>query len=73
MHFFRIRDEQLFQPLISQFYLHLFPNCSSTIKRDDNKKLLQGPIIVKTDSGQGRLAATLDIVKILESMWEKGV
>ena len=54
-------------------FLPLFPNRSSTIKRDDNGKLLQSPIIVKTDSGQGRLAATLDIVKIRQSMWEIGV
>ena len=66
-------DEQLFQQLISQIYLPLFPNCSSTIERDDNGNLLKGPIIIKTDSGQGRLAATLDSVKFRESMWEQGV
>ena len=54
-------------------YLSLFPNCSSTIKQDDNGKLLQRPIIVKTDSGQGRLTETLDSMKFCESMRETRV
>ena len=45
-------DEELFQQLMFQIYLPLFPNCPPTILRDEGEKLLQGSIIVKTDTGQ---------------------
>ena len=53
-------------------YLPLYPNCVQKCKWIDNK-LIEGPIIIKTDSGQDRLAATLSSVESRERMWSKGV
>ena len=54
----------------SYIYLLLFLNVSQKCEWDEsNTKLLKGPIIVKTDSGRGRLAATMQSVNFREKMW----
>ena len=51
-------DGQLMQELIENVYLLLFPNCQKETVRDDNGKFIAGPVVFKTDSGQGRLVTT---------------
>ena len=66
-------DEQLMQQLIEDVYLPLYPNVCKETKRDADGKFLCGPVIFKTDSGQGRLAATWESLEFRERMMEKGV
>ena len=41
--------------------------------RDDNGKFIAGPVVFKTDSGQGRLVATFSSLEFREIMQERGV
>ena len=66
-------DEQLIHDLIEKVYLPLYPNVSKKTKRDANGMFLSGPVIFKTDSGQGRLSATWESVNFRERMCELGV
>ena len=66
-------DEQLMQQLIEEVYLPLYPNCGKIVERDDNGVFLRGPIILKTDSGQGRLVATFSSLNFREQMQQRGV
>ena len=66
-------DEELLQQIIVDVYLPLYPNLSPVTKRDANGKFLRGPIIIKTDSGQGRLSATLQSVEFRERLRSLGV
>ena len=66
-------DEQLMQQLIEEVYLPLYPNCQKHVERDDNGVFLRGPIILKTDSGQGRLVATFSSIEFRERMQQRGV
>ena len=61
-------DEELFQKLISLIYLPHFPNCFQKVERGEHIKLLQAPIIIKTDSVQERLAVSIVAVKFYEAM-----
>ena len=45
------------QQLIIYFYLPLYPNCQSVTVWNDTGTFICGPVILKTDSGQGRLTA----------------
>lgn len=51
-------DEELFEQLIEQVIRPLYPNCAKDCVRDNDGKLIEGPIIIKGDGGQGRLQAT---------------
>ena len=66
-------DEKVVQDLIEKVYLPLFPNVSKTTTRDENGVFLSGPVVFKTDSGQGRLSATWDSLEFRERMSELGV
>ena len=66
-------DEQLMQQLIENVYLLLFPNCRKETVRDYNGKFIAGPVVFKTDSGQGRLVATFSSLEFRERMQERGV
>ena len=66
-------DEQLMQQIIEDVYLPLYPNYHKVVKRDNNGKLLSGPIFLKTDSGQGRLVARFSILGFHERMQDTGV
>ena len=66
-------DEQLMQQLIEEVYLPLYPNCNKSVLRDEEGRFMSGPIILKTDSGQGRLCATFSNVEFCERMQERGV
>ena len=59
-------DEQLMQQLIKEIYLPLCPNFQKDVKHDDNGMFLRGPIVLKTDSGQGRLIATFSSLEFRE-------
>ena len=66
-------DEELMQQLIEEVYLPLYPNFQKDIVRDNNGVLLAGPIIIKIDSGQGRLVATFSSIEFRERMQQRGV
>ena len=66
-------DEQLMQQLIENVYLPLFPNCQKETVRNDTGKFMAGPVVFKTDSGQGRLVATFSSLEFRERMQERGV
>ena len=66
-------DEQLMHQLIEEIYLPLYPNCQKDVERDDNGVFLRGPIILKTDSGQGRLVAIFSSLEFRERMQQGGV
>ena len=61
------------QQLIEEIYLPLYPNCQKDVERDDNGMFLRGPIVLKTDSGQGRLVATFSSLEFRERMQQRGV
>ena len=65
-------DEQLMQQIIEDVYLPLYPNCQKDTVRV-NGKLVAGPIILKTDSGQGRLNASFSSLEFCERMQQRGV
>ena len=46
-------DEKLMQQIIEEVYLLLYPNCQKETVRDSDGNFIAGPIILKTDSGQG--------------------
>ena len=66
-------DQQLMQQLIEEVYLPLYPNCAKDVVRDEEGKLIQGPIILKTDSGQGQLCVTFSSIEFCEQMQARGV
>ena len=61
-------DEQFMQQIIEEVYLLLYPNIHPTTERDESGKFLRGPIIIKTDSGQGRLNASFKSIAFYEKM-----
>lgn len=65
--------EELFKQYYEVEILPLFPNVSPECVRDENRKLLRGPIVTKVDSGQGRLVATVEAQEFREKMARLGV
>ena len=63
----------MIKQIITEVYVPLYPNVSPTVTYDDKGKLLEGPVIFKTDSGQGRLSATFENLEFKERMAAKGV
>ena len=61
------------QDLIEKVYLPLYPNVDKITTRDENGEFVAGPVIFKTDSGQGRLSATWESIHFRERMAAKGV
>ena len=61
------------QKIIGDVYLPLYPNFHKVLKRDNNGKLLLGPVFLKTDSGQGWLVASFSIFEFQKRMQYTGV
>ena len=61
------------QQIIEDVYLLLYPNYHKVVKRDNSGKLLEGPIFLKTDSGQGRLVTSNSSLEFHEGMKDIGV
>ena len=55
------------QLIFNDFYLTLYPNFHKVVKRDNNVKLLAGPVFLKNDSGQGQLVARFTILEFREN------
>ena len=66
-------DEELIQELIEKVYLLLYPNVAKETTRDSEGKFISGPVLLKTDSGQGRFSHSWENLKFRERMAEKGV
>ena len=66
-------DENLMQKIIEDVYLPLYPNCHKVVKRNNNGKLLAGPVLINTGSGQGRLVARFSSLEFRKIMQDTGV
>ena len=66
-------DEEMIQELIEKVYLPLFPNVAKETTRDSEGKFISGPVLLKTESGQGRFSLSWENLKFREGMTEKGV
>jgi len=51
----------------------LYPNISKRARFDQNGKLLCGPVILKVDSGPGRLVANAESIRKQEDFMERGL
>ena len=65
-------DEELMQQLLEEVYLPLYPNVNKTTIRDEKGNFIAGPVLFKTDSGQGRLGKTWESVLFRERMRDIG-
>ena len=65
-------DTELFEQVI-EFIVSLYPNVSRKIKRDENGRLLQGPILIKVDGGQGRVSKKFSNILFRRRMELMGV
>ena len=52
-------DDSLFNEYVERVVLPLYPNVSKTAKFDPTGKLLFGPVILKVDSGSGRMIVSI--------------
>ena len=68
-------DDSLFKDYIEHVVLPLYPNISKMAKFDPNNpgKLLCGPVILKVDSGPGRIIANLDSISKRATFRELGL
>ena len=66
-------DDSLFNDYIERVVLPLYPNISKIAKFDPNGKLLCGPVILKVDSGPGRIIANLDSISKRAAFRELGL
>ena len=66
-------DDSLFNDYIERVMLPLYPNISKTARFDANGKLLCGPVILKVDSGPGRIVANLDSISKRAAFRELGL
>ena len=64
----------LWELVVENMILPLYPNTCHEIKRcPTTKNILRGPIVVKTDSGPGRLAKEAKSHDFRERKWRLGV
>ena len=61
------------QKIIEDVYLPLYPNCHKVVKRNNNGKLLAGPVLINNGSGQGRLVARFSSLEFRKIMQDTGV
>lgn len=61
-------DVELLEDLIERVYLPLYPNVAPITTRDEEGNFLSGPVVFKTDSGQGRLANSWEHLEFRERM-----
>ena len=67
-------DTSLWSQFNETVILNCFPRCSNAIVRCPlTNKLLQGPVIIKTDAGPGRLSKEAASWQFRERMHEKGL
>lgn len=66
-------DDSLFNDYIERVVLPLYPNISKEARFDANGKLLCGPVILKVDSGPGRIVANLDSISKRAAFRELGL
>ena len=66
-------DDSLFNDYVERVVLPLYPNISKTAKFDGTGKLLCGPVILKVDSGPGRIVANLESIKRRDAFRELGL
>ena len=67
-------DDSLFNDYIERVVLPLYPNISKTATFDANTgKLLCGPVILKVDSGPGRIIANMESIAKREAFRELGL
>ena len=67
-------DTGLWSQFNETVILNCFPRCSKTIVRCPlTNKLLQGPVIIKTDAGPGRLSKEAASWQFRERMHKKGL
>ena len=66
-------DDSLLNDYINQVILPLYPNISKTAAFDPTGKLLHGPVILKLDSGPGRIVASYDSILRREALAEMGL
>jgi hypothetical protein len=66
-------DDSLFNDYIERVVLPLYPNISKEVRFDANGKLLCGPVILKVDSGPGRIVANLDSISKRAAFRELGL
>ena len=67
-------DDSLFNDYIERVVLPLYPNISKHARFDPNTgKLLCGPVILKVDSGPGRIIASLESVTKRAEFLENGL
>ena len=66
-------DVELLEALIEKVYLPLYPNVAPITTRDEEGNFLSGPVVFKTDSGQGRLANSWEHLEFRERVAKIGV
>jgi hypothetical protein len=67
-------DDALLNDYINQVILPLYPNISKTTAFEPTSgKLLHGPVILKLDSGPGRIVASYDSILRREALAEMGL
>ena len=67
-------DTSLWELVLSELILPLYPNTSRTIERcPRTNKILYGPLIIKTDAGPGRLCTEAESWEFCERLWQAGV
>ena len=55
-------DESLFQDYVYNVIVNLYPDVGPKVKRSPCGKLIEAPVLIKTDAGQGRLNASLESI-----------
>jgi len=66
-------DDSLFNDYVERVVLPLYPNISKTATFDPTGKLLCGPVILKVDSGPGRMIANLESISKRAKFFEQGL
>ena len=65
-------DESIFQDYVYNVIVTLYPNVGPKVKRSPCGKLIEAPVLIKTDSGPGRLIASLEYIDCLKKCHDIG-
>ncbi|KAI2493544.1 hypothetical protein MHU86_21011 [Fragilaria crotonensis] len=66
-------DDSLLNSYIEDVLLPLYPNINKTASFDATGKLLAGPVVLKLDSGPGRIVASHESILKREGYFERGL
>ncbi len=66
-------DKTLYPIFINDVILKCYPNVQKETVRDEDGRKVKGPIILKTDTGPGRLCKDITHVTAREELYDKGV